>query len=55
MNDRRRIRRLHGHTRRKESVDDLRRCCVEAYLAQFAREPDVYTFKVANGASELTG
>jgi galactokinase len=39
---------------RKGSVEDLRLNCVEAYFAQFGREPDVYTFKVASGASELT-
>ena len=39
---------------KKGSVEDLRLNCVEAYYAQFGREPDVYTFKVASGASELT-
>jgi len=39
---------------RKGSVEDLRLSCVKAYYAQFAKEPEVYTFKVASGASELT-
>ena len=39
---------------RKGSVEDLRLSCVEAYYARFAKEPEVYTFKVASGASELT-
>jgi len=39
---------------KKGSVEDLRVSCVEAYYSQFATEPEVYTFKVASGASELT-
>ena len=39
---------------KKESVEELRRQIIEAYKTKFGKEPEIYTFKVASGASELT-
>ena len=38
----------------KGAKDELGRASVETYSKRFGKEPKVYTFKVANGASELT-
>ena len=39
---------------KKESIEELRRQSIEAYKTKFGKEPEIYTFKVASGASELT-
>ena len=39
---------------KKDWVDELGSASVKAFVARFGHEPEVYTFKVSNGASELT-
>ncbi|HKP70911.1 MAG TPA: galactokinase [Pyrinomonadaceae bacterium] len=39
---------------RQDATEELTRTISDIYSARFGRDPEVYTFKVANGASELT-